>query len=66
MNVQIGWNVYGMSQTKNVSSGNLFQANISFLYPLKTSENQRLFNVFRGYRTEILTWKKQPKNIFTV
>ena len=28
---------------------NPFQANVSFLHPLKT-DNQRFFDVFRGYR----------------
>ena len=31
---------------------NPFPANVPFLYPLKTSENQRLSDVFRGYRNE--------------
>ena len=29
---------------------NPFQANVPFLYPLKTPENQMFFDVFRGYR----------------
>ena len=33
---------------------NLFQANALFLYPLKTSENQRFSDVFRGYRNRTL------------
>ena len=27
-----------------------FQSSVTFLYPLKTSENQRFSDVFRGYR----------------
>ena len=30
---------------------NLFQANILFLYPLKTSEKLSFFDVFREYKT---------------
>ena len=37
------------------STLNPFQTNILFLYPQKTSENQRFSNVFRGYRKETLT-----------
>ena len=33
---------------------NPFQDNVPFLYPLKTSENQRFFDVLRGYRKVIL------------
>ena len=39
---------------KKPFSFNLFQANVPFLYPLKTSENRRLSNVFRGYRNGTL------------
>ena len=43
-----------------------FQANVSFLYNLKTSENQRFSDVFRGYRNRILAWnglkKKNTRN----
>ena len=35
-----------------------FHANVPFLYPLKTSENQRFFDVFRGYRNGTLEWTK--------
>ena len=31
-----------------------FLANITLLYPLKTSENQKFSDVFREYRSEIL------------
>ena len=31
-------------------SFNPFHANVPFLYPLKTSENQRFSDMFRGYR----------------
>ena len=33
---------------------NLFLTNILLPYPLKTSENQRFSDVFRGYRTGTL------------
>ena len=34
---------------------NLFQVNVVFLYPLKTSENLWFSDVFRGYRKGTLT-----------
>ena len=34
---------------------NPFHANVLFLYPLKTPENQRFSDVFRGYRNRTLT-----------
>ena len=37
---------------------NPWEGNISFLYPLKISENQRFSDVFRGYRKEHLTWNE--------
>ena len=43
-----------------------FNANVSFLYPLKTSENQRLPDVFRGYRNETLAWKGLMFSIFLI
>ena len=36
------------------NSFNSFQANVPFLYPMKTSEKQRFSDVFRGYRKVIL------------
>ena len=33
-----------------------FHANDLFLYPLKTSENQRFSDVFRGYRKRLTAW----------
>ena len=33
-----------------------FSTNIPFLYPLKTAENQRFSDVFRGYRNGTLVW----------
>ena len=33
-----------------------FQANIVFLYPLKTLENQMFSDAFRGYRKGKLAW----------
>ena len=35
---------------------NLFQASVPFRYPLKTWENQRFSDVFRGYRNARLAW----------
>ena len=32
-----------------------FQANITFLYPMKTSLNQRLFDAFKWYKKGALT-----------
>ena len=37
---------------------NPFQTNVSFLYPLKTSENRRFSDVFRGYRKGTLAWNR--------
>ena len=33
---------------------NIFSTNVSLLYPLKTSENRRLSDVFREYRSGTL------------
>ena len=33
-----------------------FKANVTFLYPLKASENQRFSDVFRGFRNDTLAW----------
>ena len=33
-----------------------FYPNVPFLYPLKTSENQSFFDVFRGYGNGTLAW----------
>ena len=43
--------LFRLKMTKNIKP---FQANVSFLYPLKTSENQRFLVVFRGYRNGTL------------
>ena len=40
---------------------NLFYATGLFLYPLKTSENQRFSDVFRGYRKKPVEWGKNRK-----
>ena len=37
---------------------NLFQANVPFLYPLKTWENQRFSDAFTGHRSGTLTWNE--------
>ena len=36
---------------------NPISANALFLYPLKTSENLRFSDVFKGYRNVVLAWK---------
>ena len=41
-------------------------SNVPFLYPLKTSENQRFSDVFRGYRNRTLDWIGLINNLFTV
>ena len=38
------------------NEGNSFQTNALFLYPLKTSENQKCSEFFRGYRKGTLAW----------
>ena len=40
------------------SSINQFNAIDLFLYPLKTSENLRLSDVFRGYRKKPVAWNR--------
>ena len=42
-----------------------FQANVHFLYPLKTPDNQRFSDVFRGYRNRTLVWNMLIKFIST-
>ena len=42
---------------KNSCFYNLFSTNIPFLYLLKTLENCRFSDVFRGYRSEALAKK---------
>ena len=37
---------------------NSFHVNVPFLYPLKTPENRRFSDIFRGYRNETLAWKR--------
>ena len=43
---------------------NLFHANVPFLYPLKTSENQGFSEVFRGYGNGTLAWNGLKNRIF--
>ena len=38
------------------SGNDPLQPNVPFLYPLKTSENQRFSDVFRGYRNVASAW----------
>ena len=40
---------------------NKFQVNVSFLYPLKKSENQRFSDVLGGYRKGTLAWNELSK-----
>ena len=47
------WNAPRHSVKHSVSP---CRANVSFLYPLTTSENQRFSDVFRGYRKWSLAW----------
>ena len=35
---------------------NPFQPDVPFLYPLKTSENKRFSDIFRGYRNRTPGW----------
>ena len=35
-------------------SSTLFSSNVPLLYPLKTSENRKSSNIFRGYRSGTL------------
>ena len=46
---------------KRFPSINPFQVNVPFLYLLKTSENQRFSDVFRGYRKGTFTWNGLQK-----
>ena len=52
------------------SNINPFSTNVPLLYPLKTSENRRLFDVFRGYRNGTLVEnglrkrKSQTRQVF--
>ena len=53
----MGTLTYVLHVKKNLYSDNAFnslQANVSFLYPLKASKNQRYKN-FQGYRNETFT-----------
>ena len=47
------------------SNINLFSTNVQLLYSLKTSENRRFFDVFRGYRSGTLVENElnEPKRI---
>ena len=49
---------------KNLKIFHPFQGNVPFLYPLKTSKNQRFSDVFREYRNKKLAWNELP-NEFT-
>ena len=37
---------------------NHFMSLVFFLYPLKTSKNQRFSDVFRGYRKRLVVWNE--------
>ena len=45
---------------------NPFQANVPFLYPLKTSENLWFSEVFRGYRKGTLAWNGLIEQHFSI
>ena len=51
--------VYFMKESCN--KFNLFRANVPFLYPLKSSQNQSFSDVFKGYRKGALAcnWVKE-------
>ena len=54
------WNISKISLLKiwfvnRLISVNPFSTNVPFLYPLKTSENRRFSDVFRGYRKKPVT-----------
>ena len=44
---------------------NSFQVNVPFLYPLKTSENQKFSDVSRGYRNGTLSCNELIKKELT-
>ena len=44
----------GLMQRIRKNPRDPFNTNAPFLYPLKTSENQRFCDVFRGYKNETL------------
>ena len=48
-NISLKW-------VKNLPFLNPFYVNLRFLYSLKTSENQKFFDVLRWYRSETLAW----------
>ena len=50
------------NKVTNLNLINPFHATGFFLYPLKTSENQRFSNVFRGYRKRTMA-RNGSKNI---
>ena len=43
---------------------NPFHATGLFLYPRKTSENQRFSDFFRGYRKRLVTWNWSVKEVY--
>ena len=45
-----GWLVPNIAQTKHVITVNPLMSSVTFLYPLKTSENCRFSDVFREYK----------------
>ena len=52
--------LYGFPTSTTCSMPNInpFQVNVPFLHPLKTSENRRFSDVFRGYRKGTLAWNE--------
>ena len=51
----IAWH-YLLFDLKNVRIINSLHATGFCLYPLKISENQRIFDVLRGYRQRLVAW----------
>ena len=56
MAVIIGYKITVLTDISIYCSFNPFQINSLFLHPLKTTENQRFSDVFRGYRKRPMTW----------
>ena len=47
-----------IGETLNTFFLNAVRGSVALLHPLKTWENQRFTDVFRGYRNRILTWNR--------
>ena len=52
---------------KSLMENSIFCAtNVSFLHPLKSSDNQKFFNAFNRYKNGTLAWNELLKKIFFV